>query len=182
MKIGSIIASGLLLAVVSPTFVQGDDPKTGTSKVTAADNDALADLYEHVANAIIEIRAAEDNLVKAMLVHYHAAAQRHLAGATEKGAGRKSHLEAAAESIASIANEGDKRAQAIRQRLSNAGHYHQKDAETKEDYMFINSAEKKNLLALAKRVGQIGADAAPADVTKVSDELKTLFGKSIGKE
>jgi hypothetical protein len=135
-----------------------------------------------VANSIIEIRATEDNLVKAMLVQYHATAQRHLASATEKGAGRKAHLESAAENIANIANEGDKRARAVRQRLSDAGHYHQKDAETKEDYMFINSAEKKSLFALAKTIGQLGADAAPGDITKASEQLKSLFGKSIGRE
>ena len=92
------------------------------------------------------------------------------------------HLEAAAAEIANIANEGDKRVRSIRQRLSEAGHYHQKDTESQEDYMFINSKEKKALFALATKVGKLGATAESADVKKASDELKSLFSKSIGRE
>jgi len=181
MRICTTALLGLLLAVACETAVRSDEPKAAT---TGSEAEVLADLYEHVANSIIEIRATEDNLVKAMLVQYHASAQRHLASARGSAtiADRKAHFEAAAENIANIANEGDKRAQAVRQRLSDAGHYHQKDAETKEDYMFINSAEKKALFGLAKTIGQFGTDAAPADITKASEQLKSLFGKSIGRE
>ncbi len=173
---------GLVAVLTCHSAGWADEPKAGTTNVATSEAAVLAELYEHLANSIIEIRATEDNLVKAMLVQYHAAAQRHLAEASAKGAGRKAHLEAAAENIASIANEGDKRARAVRQRLSDAGHYHQKDAETKEDYMFINSAEKKSLLALAKKISQVGANAESGEITKASEELKSLFSKSIGRE
>lgn len=158
------------------------ESKEGLGEGAGVAADALADLYEHLANSIIAIRATEDNLVKAMLVHYHVAAQKNLAAAAESSTGRAAHLEAAAENIASIAQEGDKRARAVRQRLSDAGHYHQKDAETKEDYMFINSKEKQGLLALAKRVGQLGNSADAAEIKKVGDELRTQFRKSITRE
>jgi hypothetical protein len=160
--------------------LQGDDKKPGAANVTSAD--ALAELYEHIADSIIKIRAAEDSLVKGLLIEYHAAAQRHLAEAVEKSAGRAAQLEAAATQIANIANEGDKRARAVRQRLSAAGHYHQKDTKTSEDYMFINSGEKASLLAVAKKVGGLGAAADPAAVKKASEELRDLFAKSIGRE
>jgi hypothetical protein len=172
-----MLALSILIAC-QVSVARSQEPKSDA----ASGADALAELYEHVANSIIEIRATEDKLVKSMLIHYHMAAQRNLAAAQEKGTGRKAHLEAAAENIASIANEGDKRAQAVRQRLSNAGHYHQKDAETKEDYMYINSAEKKNLLALAKKVSQVGANAESSEISKAGDELKSMFTKSIGRE
>ena len=161
-------------------LAQDSKAKSGDVPATAADG--LADLYEHLANSIIEIRKTEDNLVKSMLVEYHASAQRHLAEAAGSGGDRAKHLEAAASSVADIANEGDKRARAVRQRLSEAGPYHQKDTETSADFMFINSKEKKSLFDLSKKIAQLGASAAPADVKKAGEELKTLFSKAIGRD
>ena len=71
------------------------------------------------------------------------------------------HLEAAAAEVANIANEGDKRIQAIRQRLAKAGHTHNTDVETKADYMFVTNREKKGLLDLAGRIGRAGATPRP---------------------
>jgi hypothetical protein len=178
----SAIVTGLAMLLASQIPISADEPKATTSKATgSASDDLLGDLYEHLASSIIEIRAAEDNLVRGMLIHYHVAAQRHLSEAAGEEKDRVKHLEAAAAQVSYIANEGDKRAQAVRQRLSNAGHYHQKDAETKEDFMFINSAEKKNLLDLAKRIGQLGKGES-GDIKKASEDLKSLFAKSIGRE
>ena len=134
------------------------------------------------ATAIIAIEATEDELVKSILLGYNAAAQGRLKAAIADEAGRRAHLEAAATLIADIANEGDKRIQAVRQRLSKAGHTHNTDADTKEDYMFVNSKEKKALLELAKRVGQMGEGATAGDIKAVQDELATLFDKAIAPE
>jgi hypothetical protein len=151
-------------------------------KAPASPADTFAELYEHLAASIIEIRATEDNLVKGLLTFYHGSAQRHLNQAATAEGETKSHLEAAAADVANIANEGDKRVRAVRQRLSEAGHYHQEDSETKEDYMFINSQEKKALLAIAERIGRMGEDAADEEIRKTSQELRTLFTKAIGRE
>src|SRR5260370_493264 len=78
--------------------------------------------------------ATEDELVKSILIGYHTTAQNHLRAAARDAQGRAAHLEAAAAEVANIANEGDKRIQAIRQRLAKAGHTHNTDVETKEDY------------------------------------------------
>src|SRR5207253_3599585 len=133
---------------------------------------------EHLATAIIAIEATEDELVKSILLGYHAAAQGHLRAAAADEPGRKAHLEAAAALIADIANEGDKRIQAVRQRLAKAGHTHNTDAVTKEDYMLINSKEKKDLLALAGRVAQLGA----GDIAAAQRELAASFDKAIAAE
>jgi hypothetical protein len=182
MKTSSTVFVALVIVCQFPSALLGQEPKTGSTKLPASSAEALAELYEHLANSIIAIRTTEDNLVRGMLVEYHASAQRHLADAAEKSGERTSHLEAAASSIADIANEGDKRARAVRQRLSEAGHYHQKDTETAEDFMFINSKEKKSLFALAKKVGQLGANASPTEIKKAGDELKALFTKAIGRD
>jgi hypothetical protein len=79
-----------------------------------AAHDATVITYEHLATAIVEMRAAEDSLVKGILLHHRAVAQRHLDAALEtRGTERVSRLESAAAQITHIANEGDKPVQAI---------------------------------------------------------------------
>jgi hypothetical protein len=143
---------------------------------------SAAATYEHLATAIIAIEATEDELVKSILLGYQAAAQGHLRAGAETGPNRKAHLEAAAATIGDIANEGDKRIQAVRQRLAKAGHTHNTDVVTKEDYMFVNSREKKDILALAQKVGKLDATAKPADIRALAEELSTLFDKAIAPE
>jgi hypothetical protein len=143
---------------------------------------AAASTYEHLATAIIAIEKTEDELVKSILLGNHAAAQNHLRAALTDEKGRRAHLEAAAAEIANIANEGDKAIQAVRQRLAKAGHTHNTDAATKEDYLFIDSKEKKSLLELARRVGQLAAGANEAEIRTVHTELLALFDKAIASE
>jgi hypothetical protein len=143
---------------------------------------SAASTYEHLATAIIAIEATEDELVKSILLGYHAAAQNHLKAAMTDEKNRRAHLEAAAAEIANIANEGDKAIQAIRQRLAKAGHTHNTDAATKEDYLFINSKEKKALLELARRVGQLGAGASEAEIRALYEEFQAIFDKSVAPE
>ena len=121
---------------------------------------SAAATYEHLATAIIAIEATEDELVKSILLGYQAAAQGHLRAAAEAGPNRKAHLEAAAAAIGDVANEGDKRIQAVRQRLAKAGHTHNTDVVTKEDYLFVNSKEKKR--SSPWRSGPAGWAARPS--------------------
>ena len=165
----------VLIVVISlQVYQRATSQQPAPSRAESMDRSAAA-TYENLATAIIAIEATENELVKSILLGYHAAAQGHLKAAATDTAGRKAHLEAAAALIADIAHEGDKRIQAVRQRLAKAGHTHNTDAATKEDYLFIDSKEKKDLLALAKRVGQMGA----GDVRAVQDELSALFDKAI---
>jgi hypothetical protein len=158
-------------AVVMGAFALGQGGDGSTAY------DAQVATYESLAGAIIELEDAEDGLVKSLLRHYHEEAQRHLkmAGSDSK----ENHFEAAAEQITNIANEGDKKVQAIRQRLAQAGHTHNTDESTKEDYMFIDSKEKKQLVDLAKKVGQLkkGDNAAAA-----GKDLRAIFDKAIAEE
>ena len=149
---------------------------------TASAEDVAAVTYEHLASAIIEIEATEDNLVKSILIGHHQAAQRHLRQASNDAGRRQAHLEEAATEITNIANEGDKRVQAVRQRLKKAGHTHNTDEVTKEDFMFIDSKEKKQLLDLGRKVARLGAGASADDIRGVHDELTELFTKSIAEQ
>lgn len=141
-----------------------------------------ASTYEHLATAIIEIEATEDELVKSILIGYHTAAQNHLRAAIGDAPGRVGHLEAAAAEVTNIANEGDKRIQAVRQRLAKAGHTHNTDVETKSDYMFVTNREKTGLVALASRIGRAGANATSADIQNLGAELARAFQAAIAPE
>lgn len=143
--------------------------------------DAAVSSYETLATVIIEVRKTEDAVVKTILMHHYQAAQEELRAA---GTGKdvQKHLEAAAAEITYIANEGDKRVQAIRQRLAKAGHTHISDADTKEDYLFINSKEKKALLAAAKSIAQLGDKGKPDQIAAESKSLAELFKKAVAVE
>jgi hypothetical protein len=119
--------------------------------------------------------------VKTIIVHHYQSAQEHLQAA-QGGKDVQKHLEAAATEITSAANEGDKRVQAIRQRLAKAGHTHISDADTKEDYLWINSKEKKALLAAAKSIAQLGDKATAEQVGAASKSLADVFQKAIAPE
>ena len=172
----------VLVVVISLMVFHRAMSQNPTNNKTETMDKSAAATYEHLASAIIAIEATEDELVKSILLGYQAAAQGHLRAASEAGSGRRAHLEAAATAIGDIANEGDKRILAVRQRLAKAGHTHNTDAVTKEDYLFINSKEKKEILALAQRVAKLDANAKTADVRAVQDELSTLFDKAIAPE
>jgi hypothetical protein len=148
----------------------------------ASAGEVAASTYEHLATAIIEIEATEDELVKSILVGYYTAARNHLRAAAGDAQNRPAHLEAAAAEVANVANEGDKRIQAIRQRLAKAGHTHNTDVETKADYILITNAEKKGLLALASKIARAGANARPGELEALGTELDDLFQKAIAPE
>lgn len=152
-----------------PAPPQGDTANMGV--VAAA-------TYEHLATVIIETRKTEEELVKGILIGYHAVAQHQLREAAASG--KANLMEAAGAHVANIANEGDKRILAVRQRLAQAGHTHHTDAETKDDYLFVNGKEKKELVALAQKIAKTAPTKEGVDA--VSKELSTAFHKAIAEE
>jgi hypothetical protein len=151
----------------------GADPEQETAPVGNS-LDAAVESYERLATVIIEVRRTEDSVVKTILVHHYQSAQEHLAAA-QTGEDVKAHLEEAATEITYVANEGDKRVQAIRQRLAKAGHTHISDVDTGEDYLWVSSKEKKTFLDAAKEIAQLKADAPAADIQGAAEKVKALF-------
>jgi len=157
---------------------QAARPQAPHSPNTESMAQVAASTYEHLATAIIEIEATEDELVKSVLIGYYTAAQLHLKAAGREAEGRAGHLEAAAAEVSNIANEGDKRIQAVRQRLAKAGHTHNTDVETKADYMFVTNRERKQLLDLASRIARAGEN----ELENVSTDLARMFQTVIAPE
>jgi hypothetical protein len=170
--------------ILCVTFLTYQAAQSQSPKPPQSDSAGLvaASTYEHLATAIIEIEATEDDLVKSILIGYHTAAQGHLKAAASDAPNRLSHLEAAAAEVANIANEGDKRIQAVRQRLAKAGHTHNTDVETKADYILITNREKKALLDVAGKIGRAGANAKAGELAALGAELNDLFQKAIAPE
>src|SRR5260221_8910982 len=106
--------------ITSAALVGADPVAAKPGAVPANPQDAAAAVYENLATTIINIRATEDSLVQGILVFYHTMADEALKAAEAGGKDRGKHLEAAANQVTNIANEGDKRIQAVRQRLSKA--------------------------------------------------------------
>lgn len=166
--------NSLFLSILLTSATSGAEP-AGTSL------DAAVESYERLATVIIEVRRTEDSVVKTILVHHYQEAQEHLKHA-QAGRDVLKHLEAAATEISYVANEGDKRVQAIRQRLAKAGHTHVTDVDTKEDYLFVNSKEKKSLLAAAKSIAQLGDKASSDQVAVAAKNLTDVFQRTIAPE
>jgi hypothetical protein len=157
-------------------------PRDRSEEMKAAKQNT-AETYEHLATAIIEIRKTEDGLVKGIVMHNAGAADAALGMASRANGGdKKSALERAADEINNTANEGDKPVQAVRQRLSKAGHTHHTDAETKADYIWIDGKEKKQLVDLAQRVSKLGEDASADDINKAREELRGIMKDALKDE
>lgn len=164
----------LLLSILLSSAAAGAE--TGSTSL-----DAAVESYERLSTVIIEVRRTEDSVVKTILVHHYQSAQEHLKAA-QSGHDVQKQLEAAATEVTYAANEGDKRVQAIRQKLAKAGHTHVSDVDTKEDYLFINSKEKKALLAAAKMIAQLGEKATSEQIAAASKSLAGIFEKAIAPE
>jgi hypothetical protein len=167
------------IVVVAVSFLDSPTSAHCADVKAPSRSDAGAATYESLAKTIIAVRETENTLVREILNNYHQLADDLLRAAEDGVANRAARLEAAAEEVSNIANEGNKAVQAIRQRLAKAGHAHNSDADTKEDYMFINSKEKKKFLALAKKIAQLGASATANQITAARKELDELFTKSM---
>src|SRR5262245_27480077 len=119
----------ILIVIISlQAYQRATSQQPGRAASEETMDRSAAATYENLATAIIAVEPTEDELVKSILLGYHAAAVGHLRAAASDAANREAHLEAAAAMIAAIANEGDKRIQAVRQRLAKAGHTHNTDA------------------------------------------------------
>ncbi len=176
------VLATVLITGASMLALQAIGQTQGESKAEHKMDEVAASTYEHLATAIIEIERTEDELVKSILLGYHAAAHGHLHAAAQGGEGKHAHLEAAATQIGNIANEGDKRIQAIRQRLAKAGHTHNTDVVTKEDFMFVDSKEKKELISLSRKIAQFDAKTSTNDIVSAHKEFDTLFARVIAGE
>ena len=111
--------------------------------------------YDSLADTILSLRSAEQNLVKALLDgHLHAAKARM---------GQKDWQAAAAE-IALFANEGDNAIGGVRKRLLEGGHHFNASGEEQgvyePGYVVVTREAKKKILAASSALRQATTDEA----------------------
>ena len=114
---------------------------------------SLATSYGSLADAMIAMKQAEANLVKAVLDHHLQAAE----AAMQRG----DHATAAAE-MALFANEGDNAIGGVRKRLVDAGHHHHAadaQGEYEAGYIVVSIAAKQDILAASAALRRATSDS-----------------------
>src|SRR5690242_17095904 len=116
--------SPMAVVIVTATFLNCFVATSRTVAKSPDRSDAGAATYERLATTIIAVRETENTLVSEILNNYRQLADDQLRAAQDDATNRAARMEAAAEEVTNIANEGNKSVQAIRQRLAKAGHAH----------------------------------------------------------
>ena len=133
---------GVVVLMATPSVAQ----KTPTSMVAA---------YDSLAKIILNVRQAEEDLVRALLDgHFHGA----------KALMKQGKYEEAAAEMALFANEGDNAIAGIRKRLVEGGHHHNAAGEEQgiydEGYVLVTREAKKKMLASSTAMRQAKDDVA----------------------
>jgi len=115
---------------------------------------SLVAAYDSLADSILAVRAAEEDLVRALLDGH-----RHAAEALMK----QGDWEGVAAQIALFANEGDNAVAGVRKRLVEGGHHHNSAGEEQgiyeEGYVVVTRQAKKQILDLSATIRRAEDDA-----------------------
>jgi hypothetical protein len=130
--------------------------------------------YSSLADGILALKRAEEDLVRSILAATFAHGQVSLGralAAMEKGdaAAARKAVEALAADAGQLATEGDNAVGAIRKRLLEGGHHHNAAGEAQgiydEGYVIVTRAAKAKLLASSRALGAMAA-APEADALR----------------
>ena len=153
----ALVSVASLAAIAVPAAAQSTPP-------------SMAQAYEALADVILGARAAEANLVRALLDGHRRAAE---------AAFQSGDFAGAAAEMALFANEGDNAVGGVRKRLIEGGHHHNADGEQKGIYdpgfVIVTKVAKQAALASSANLRKATTDAerqaAWAEFAKVADEL-----------
>ena len=145
----------------------------------------LVETYEALGDAILATKKAEWNLVHTILATTYQHAQGAFAKAVsnlEAGEDARAQIEALAELVAQLGNEGDASVAAIRKRLVEGGHHHNAKGEEQgvyeEGFVIVTREAKKQFLASAGAIGKLAAKpdagALKAEWNKVEKQFAQL--------
>ena len=153
----ALLSLASLAAIAAPAAAQSTPP-------------SMAQAYEALADVILGARAAEANLVRALLDGHRRAAE---------AAFQSGDFAAAAAEMALFANEGDNAVGGVRKRLIEGGHHHNADGEQKGIYdpgfVIVTKVAKQAALAASANLRKATTDAerqaAWAEFAKVAGEM-----------
>ncbi len=159
----------------------------GTSGLTAGGEDALVAQYDKLSEAILKEtnkngteaqRKEELGIVRSLLTIYQGKANAALTAAkTAQGKDQVKPLQDGIQAVTDIAQEGDKRVNDIKLKLQKGGHHHTKAEGSDEEFIFVNPAQKKALMADAQKLREMlagaetGKTAPAADIDAVQKDV-----------
>jgi hypothetical protein len=157
-----------LVITVSPALPAGD---TDTPQPLVA-------TYESLADTILGAKQTEWNLVHSILASTYSHAQATVGGIkmkVEQGQDARAEIEALAELVGQLGNEGDAAVAAVRKRLLEGGHHHHSGGEEKgiydEGFVIVTRAARKVFLDAANAIGKQGAKT---DMAVLESEWKKV--------
>lgn len=156
-RIGAALVVATVGLMVLPALAQESPPH-------------MASAYSRLADALLALRAAEADLVHALLDQHGLAAEQYF---------RAGDFERAAAEMVLFANEGDNTIGGIRKRLLDGGHHHNADAERQGIYepgfVIVTREAKQQILQAAAAVRRGASDeertGAWERFQRVADEL-----------
>ncbi len=182
---GTVVAALLAFALCpAPAGAAAPAPATPPEMVAT---------YDSLANAILGIKASEENLVRAIVATAYGHAQAQLANAKAAiKAGDMKTARTAVENLAAavgqLGTEGDAAVAAVRKRLVEGGHHHHHhaDGEAKGEYdtgyVVVTRAAKKAFLEASRAIGQTAgapkAETLEAEWKKVQSTYASLMKKN----
>jgi hypothetical protein len=140
-----VILGALAMVAVALPVAAAEAPQTPPHLVLT---------YERLADAILALNGAEDEIVRSVLSVHHAAA----VAAMQAG-----DTATAAAQVALFGTEGDNAMEGVRKRLQQGGHHHHATAEEQAKYdpgyVVVTKDAKQKILAAAAALRQARDDA-----------------------
>ncbi len=167
----AVLSLGALLAVAAPGQAQ---PTTQPALVAA---------YGSLADAIVGTKAAEKQLVLAILAATHeqaAVVETRARAALQSGGAATADLQTLAALVSQLATEGDAAVGAVRKRLLEQGHHHHSSGEQQgvyeEGYVVVTREAKKALMAAATEIGKLATAPGASGVAGLDAQWQAVEG------
>jgi hypothetical protein len=177
--------TGILVCLVGAAVLCGGLAQAAHHEMDTKTPAPIVETYASLADAILATKKAEWNLIHSILASTYQHAQGVYAKAQanlEAGKNASAQVEALAELVAQLGNEGDAAVAAIRKRLLEGGHHHNAKGEEQgiyeEGFVIVTREARKSYLAIAGAIGKLAAKpdavALKAEWAKVEKEFAKL--------
>jgi hypothetical protein len=177
-RLGSFVTCVSILVLIA-----AGAPAIGAGHETATPAPLVA-TYESLADTILGAKQTEWNLVHSILATTYSHAEGLYKAAHGKLAGGEAdpaQVEALAELVAQLGNEGDASVAAVRKRLLEGGHHHHAGGEQQgiydEGFVIVTRSAKKALLDAATAIGKLARSTDAGALETEWNKVKAEFGK-----
>ena len=174
--------------LATASFVASAAPPEGHGMMArpASTPKEMVDTYNSLADGILALKRTEWNLVHSILALTYGHAEAAFGEAQAKMAAGKDcskDIEALADYVSQLGNEGDSAVAGVRKRLLEGGHHHhamgEQQGEYEEGFVIVTRKAKKIFLDAAGEIGRMASSpnkaALEGAMKKVSGEYHSLM-------